>query len=231
MYARQKTGNMLKWSQSSALLRLLVEVRLSGGRTSSEGIVQIRSYEETKWRLVCGKVEGWNVKRAICKHKGYVTVDKNYLWTVMGNFSSELLSSLAVCDIQCNAEAELIEHCNISWKENGTDCKCQRGRPMGVTCIKLKRTSLTNGPVGCTIGVTVPLVLTSILVIVAIIIRQRRHSTKRQERREDIGAYVNAGITVEDSVYMTLQLNEMNQSTYESLNSAMRDHGRNETSV
>ncbi|XP_070555338.1 uncharacterized protein [Ptychodera flava] len=224
MYARQKTGNMLKWSQSSALLRLLglyssifgvlsVEVRLSGGRTSSEGIVQIRSYEETKWRLVCGKVEGWNVKRAICKHKGYVTVDKNYLWTVMGNFSSELLSSLAVCDIQCNAEAELIEHCNISWKENGTDCKCQRGRPMGVTCIKLKRTSLTNGPAPWFGGAT------------------WRHSTKRQERREDIGAYVNAGITVEDSVYMTLQLNEMNQSTYESLNSAMRDHGRNETSV
>ncbi|XP_070555325.1 uncharacterized protein [Ptychodera flava] len=187
---------MLRWSQSSALIILLgfytsvfgvqaVEVRLSGGRTSSEGIVQIRSSEETKWRLVCGNIGGWNVKIAICKHQGYGTADKNYPWTVTGNVSSELQSSLAVCDIQCNADAELIEQCNISWKENGIDCTCERGRPMGVTCIMSTGTSLKRGSdmylfIG--MGVVIAIVTIFSFLVLILGIRQRKSPIRENER-------------------------------------------------
>ncbi|XP_070555339.1 scavenger receptor cysteine-rich domain-containing protein DMBT1-like [Ptychodera flava] len=77
--------------------------------------------------------------------------------------------------------------------------------------------------IGFAIGVTVSLAVTAIVLIVAKVVYQRRRdSTKRHEKGEDVGAYVNADIEVEDSAYTTLQLNEMNQSTYESLNSATR---------
>ncbi|XP_070554985.1 uncharacterized protein [Ptychodera flava] len=103
------------------------------------------------------------------------------------------------------------------------------------SCCRLNQVEVERGndgkliAIGFAIGVTVSLTVTAIVLIVAKVVYQRhRDSTKRHEKGGDLGAYVNTDIEVQDSAYTTLQLNEMNQSTYESLNSATKKSNRDQ---
>ncbi|XP_070555041.1 kremen protein 1-like [Ptychodera flava] len=71
--------------------------------------------------------------------------------------------------------------------------------------------------IGFVIGVIVSLAVTAITGIIIKIVYKRRLATKRGTEVEDNASYVIA--EVDDSSYTSLQLNEVAQSTYESLNS------------
>ncbi|XP_070555374.1 kremen protein 1-like [Ptychodera flava] len=71
--------------------------------------------------------------------------------------------------------------------------------------------------IGFVIGVIVSLAVTSITAVIIKIVYKRRQTTKRGKEVEDTKRSVDA--EVEDSSYTSLQLNEVTQSTYESLNS------------
>ncbi|XP_077991463.1 uncharacterized protein LOC144445693 [Glandiceps talaboti] len=108
-----------------------VEIKLTGGRTPFEGLVEVRKAGSQDWKYVCkSEHRGWNLlaARTICKQLGMVTV----MWH--NSIFSSTNSKQGICDMTCDPSVEVLEECSIDWGSDGEGCPCSHEGHAGLTC-------------------------------------------------------------------------------------------------
>ena len=109
-------------------------MRLSGGRNSDEGRVEIRIARSTRWFTICGL--GWSIAEAgvVCRSLGLGYAQyalSSDFFAINGSKRSNLLES-----ISCKGNEKSLEHCQLRTKIDGNGILCPENEIASVICTK-----------------------------------------------------------------------------------------------
>ncbi|XP_066951338.1 lysyl oxidase homolog 2 isoform X2 [Macrobrachium rosenbergii] len=110
-----------------------MKIRLKGGRTDTEGRVEVRLPGSTNWTLLCG--DGWSLLEAmvVCRHIGM----KYAQGALSAGFFGGNKSDISISGIKCHGNEEKLDHC-LHDAVGDVFCPDEGSEPniAGVTCVE-----------------------------------------------------------------------------------------------